>query len=91
MFMAFNDNTDLTSKYIKSVTYHLHPTFRPSKIKVTEAPFLLSRIGWGYFTITMDIEFQAWTKLPVLQLDHELSFNNKGHTQSILLEIDDIQ
>ena len=51
MFVAFNDNKDLTAKYIKSVTYHLHPTFRINKVKVSEAPFLLSRVGWGYFTI----------------------------------------
>ena len=51
MFLCFNDNKDLTAKYIKSVTYHLHPTFKPSKIKVSEAPFLLSRIGWGWFTV----------------------------------------
>ena len=89
MFMAFNDNKDITQKYIKSVTYHLHPTFTPSKIKVTEAPFLLSRIGWGYFTIQMDVEFQKWTNLPVIQLEHELSFNKNGHTQSVLLEIEE--
>ena len=80
MFVAFNDNKDLTAKYIKSVTYHLHPTFRVNKIKVSEAPFLLSRVGWGYFTIQMDIEFQAWTKQPVMRLEHELCFDNKGHT-----------
>ena len=57
MFVAFNDNKDETSRYIKSVTYHLHPTFTPSKIKVTEAPFLLSRLGWGYFNVEMDVEF----------------------------------
>ena len=51
MFVCFNDDHDLTSKYIKSVTYHLHPTFKVNKIKLTEAPFLLSRIGWGYFEI----------------------------------------
>ena len=51
MFVAFNDNKDETSRYIKSVTYHLHPTFRPNKIKLNEAPFLLSRVGWGYFEI----------------------------------------
>ncbi len=57
MFMSLNNDPEATSKYIKSVTYHLHPTFRPNKIKVTEAPFLLSRVGWGYFDIEMDIEF----------------------------------
>ena len=88
MFVAFNDNKDLTANYIKSVTYHLHPTFTPSKIVVSEAPFLLSRVGWGSFEIAMDIEFQPWTNLGVLPLEHMLSFSNKGHTQSILLEVD---
>ena len=57
MFMAFNDNKEETSKFIKSVTYHLHPTFKPSVIKVSEAPFLLSRVGWGYFEVEMVVEF----------------------------------
>ena len=56
MFMSLNTPEE-TARYIKSVTYHLHPSFAKNKIKVTEAPFLLSRVGWGYFEITMDIEF----------------------------------
>ena len=51
MFVSLNGNPEETQRYIKSVTYHLHPTFRPNKIKVTEAPFLLSRLGWGYFEV----------------------------------------
>ena len=88
MFVAFNDNKDETARYIKSVTYHLHPTFRPNKIKVTEAPFLLSRLGWGYFPVEFDVEFHEWTKLGTVKMEHMLSFDNKGHTQSILLEVD---
>ena len=57
MFVAFNDNKDLTAKYVKSVTYNLVPGFKPTKIKVSKAPFLLSRVGWGYFTVNFDIEF----------------------------------
>ena len=89
MFMAFNDDKDETNKFIKSVTYHLHPTFKPSVIKVTEAPFLLSRVGWGYFEVEMDVEFQEKIQLPIMQLTHMLCFENKGHTQSIILEIGD--
>ena len=55
--MSINGSPEVTSKYIKSVTYHLHPTFKPSDITVKEAPFLLSRLGWGYFDVEMDIEF----------------------------------
>ena len=85
--MSLNDQVDLTSKYIKSVTYFLHPTFKPSEITVSEAPFLLSRVGWGYFEIEMLVEFQPHTGVKTMRLNHELCFENKGHTQSILLEI----
>lgn len=57
MFMSLSNDVAETSNFIKSVTYHLHPTYRVNKIKVTEAPFLLSRTAWGYFEISMDIEF----------------------------------
>ena len=87
MFVSLNGNPEETAKYIKSVTYHLHPTFKPNKIRVDEAPFLLSRVGWGYFEITMDIEFQPDTGLGTKQMAHMLEFSDKGKTQSILLEI----
>ena len=58
MFITLNnEKVDETSKFIKTVTYHLHPTFKPSVIKVDKAPFLLSRIGWGYFEVEFDVEF----------------------------------
>ena len=87
MFVSLNGNPEETQKYIKSVTYHLHPTFRPNKIKVSKAPFLLSRLGWGYFEIEIDIEFQPRTGLGTKRLAHMLNFDGKGKTQSLLLEV----
>ena len=87
MFVSLNGSPEETNKYIKSVTYHLHPTFRQPKIKVSEAPFLLSRLGWGWFEVEMDIEFQPSTKLGTKRLKHMLEFDGNGKTQSILLEV----
>ena len=56
MYLTLNTPTKI-AKYIKSVTYRLHPTFKPRLITVIEAPFLLSRVGWGTFEIDMDVEF----------------------------------
>ena len=56
-------------------------------ITVTEAPFLLSRLGWGYFDVTMDVEFQPWTGIKPLTMVHELCFENLGKTRSILLDV----
>ena len=80
MFVCLNNDKDATQKIIKSVTYHLHPTFKPSVIKVEEAPFLLSRVGWGYFDVEVDIEFQKSTGLGLKKVVHELCFNGKGKT-----------
>ena len=75
MFVCLNNDKDATQKYIKSVTYHLHPTFKPSVIKVEEAPFLLSRVGWGYFDVEVIVEFQPNTNIGVKKIVHELCFD----------------
>ena len=80
MFVCLNNDKDATQKIIKSVTYHLHPTFKPSVVKIEEAPFLLSRIGWGYFDIEVEIEFQKSTGLGLKKVVHELCFDGKGKT-----------
>ena len=74
MFVCLNNDKDATQKIIKSVTYHLHPTFKPNVIKIEEAPFLLSRIGWGYFDVEVEIEFQKSTGLGLKKVVHELCF-----------------
>uniref|UniRef100_A0A7S3HWI0 YEATS domain-containing protein n=1 Tax=Favella ehrenbergii TaxID=182087 RepID=A0A7S3HWI0_9SPIT len=86
MFMSLSNDVEETAKFIKSVTYHLHPTFKPSVIKVSEAPFLLSRLGWGYFDVEMEVEFQPSTGLGKKNLVHELCFDEDGKTQSFLIE-----
>jgi transcription initiation factor IIF auxiliary subunit len=87
MFITLNGDTDLTAKYIKSVTYHLHSTFTPSVIKIVEAPFLIARVGWGCFKIKMDVEYHEWTGMPKATLQHMLSFDGNGRTSSIVMEI----
>eukprot|EP01063_Lacrimia_lanifica_P040804 TRINITY_DN938_c1_g1_i1.p1 TRINITY_DN938_c1_g1~~TRINITY_DN938_c1_g1_i1.p1 ORF type:complete len:506 (+),score=140.80 TRINITY_DN938_c1_g1_i1:128-1645(+) len=42
---------------VSHVTFKLHQTFKPSTITVRERPFVLSRRGWGEFTITLTVAF----------------------------------
>ena len=44
---------------IDSVRYTLHPTFQssPQKIRAREIGFKLTRVGWGTFTVGIQIEF----------------------------------
>jgi transcription initiation factor IIF auxiliary subunit len=58
-----NGKAEESSKYIKSVTYHLCYGFNPRVIKVTQAPFLLARVGWGYFDVELVVEYHPEYKL----------------------------
>jgi transcription initiation factor IIF auxiliary subunit len=44
---------------IDSVGYTLHPTFhsQPQKVRARETGFGLTRVGWGTFTVGIQIEF----------------------------------
>ena len=77
-----------TAKYIKSVTYHLHPTFRPRAVRVDRPPFLLSRLGWGYFEVFLDVEFQPWVQLGTERITHTLDFHGRGKTNICAFDID---
>ena len=86
MYLTLNTPTKI-AKYIKSVTYRLHPTFKPRLITVIEAPFLLSRVGYGTFEIDMDVEFKPSTSLGIQELSHCLHFHDEGKSLCILLQI----
>jgi hypothetical protein len=77
-----------TSKLVRKVVYGLHPTFGATEIEVKEAPFELSRVGWGSFEIPIKIYFQSWMKLKPLELTHELSFNGEGETKVQIVQLD---
>jgi len=65
-------------QYIESVEFKLHPTFRPPNIILTAAPFQLTRYGWGYFTITVKLNFKQYLNKPPFLLNHTLSFDGNG-------------
>ena len=49
---------------------------------------MLSRIGWGFFDVEMDIEFHTSTGLGKKKLVHELCFDGDGKNAAIFLEVD---
>lgn len=88
MYVSLAVDKEQTGKFIESVKYFLHPTFRPSEIVVNQHPFILSRIGWGYFEVEMEIRFKPWTKIPVMKLAHMLSFENGGSSAAFFIEVE---
>ena len=72
------DGKEHVSKYIQEVMYILHPTYAKSVIKITEPPFRITRLAWGYFDVTMKITFKRKFKIGTVDLVHNLKFNNGG-------------
>ena len=70
------------------MTFHLHETFRPNKVTIAQQPFVIARIGWGYFEIHIVIKFKAWTKLPDMEVDHMLSFDEGGASAGFFIEVE---
>ena len=82
-----NGNAEESNAYIKSVTYHLHPTFKPAVVKVTQAPFLIARVGWGYFDIKVVVEYHPQYKLKNETFEHELNFNQPNTCRNVVVEV----
>lgn len=89
-FVTINGDPALTSRYIKSVTYHLHPTYPEPVVKTEKPPFELTKLAWGWFEVRFEIVFQPTTGVKKRNLHHTLIFSGTGQTKSIMIEIDDI-
>jgi len=71
------------SDMIASVEYRLHPTFDPSSVLVTEAPFALPTMsGWGTFEVTVVINW-APGRGPPLEAKHSLRFDTDACSTTV--------
>jgi NAD-dependent SIR2 family protein deacetylase len=55
------DNRESLDELIDFVEYELHPTFKPSSVRVDKAPFELSRTGWGTFNVGVKVHWKKST------------------------------
>lgn len=55
---------------------------------VSRAPFEVTRIGWGYFDVTVEIHWKRELRQPVTVLQHELCFeaDGKARTHTVVFE-----
>jgi hypothetical protein len=72
----FVTGPDSVLRQISSVQYSLHPTFTPSLVTVSamgdpKMPFRLTRVGWGVFTVGIQVVFRDGR---TTRLSHMLSF-----------------
>jgi len=69
---------DDVDSFIEKIEFVLHPSFQPSNVTVSAAPWELERVGWGFFIVHVTIHFKPdLNKLPCV-FDHELFFDKGG-------------
>ncbi|GAA5800060.1 hypothetical protein HPULCUR_005482 [Helicostylum pulchrum] len=84
------------SAFITCVRFHLHPSYKPNDvIDVTEAPFKLTRLGWGEFPIRIQLFFVDKKRNKTVDLIHHLKLDDShsgkqllGSERSIEIELD---
>ena len=70
-----DEDNDL-NKYIETVRFDLHETFRPPFIILTKPPFEVQRIGWGTFRILATVTFKKEYKVEKpIEVEIDLSFS----------------
>ena len=87
MFVLVNNSWEETARLVESVTYFLHPSFAINKVKCSESPFLLARVGWAYFDVRVQIDLKKEVGIDDIRMSHELSFEGNGVTRSFQTEI----
>jgi len=64
--------------YVERVVWTLHPTFHPPEVTCTGAPFDISRLGWGTFTVCAKVTLKPEYGGAILNAKHELDFDVEG-------------
>ena len=84
MFFTINESIQHTLRYVRSVRYHLHPSFKHSEVKRSQWPFEFTGDAWEEFEVGIEIEFNVLKKVGSGKrnlyhkafLKHRLDFNN---------------
>lgn len=73
------------SQLVDKVVYNLHPTFADPQVTISEGPlFSLTRIGWGYFEVGVDVYLKDGQ---VFKFSHELCFGQPESFRTVVLPL----
>merc|ERR1711871_737879 len=76
---------------IAKVVFHLHPTFSPAVVAVSDAPFQITRQGWGSFCITIEVHWlnllEVEKSVAPVFLKHNLCFEGENVCKSVTVPL----
>jgi len=99
LFVELQQNAKSIAEFVEKVKFKLapyytawpssdHHSFRVGKNpEVRSAPFEVTRIGWGYFPVTIMITWKSWLALPPTELEHELCFDGNGSSSTHRIDV----
>mmetsp|Transcript_2057 Transcript_2057/g.6207 ORF Transcript_2057/g.6207 Transcript_2057/m.6207 type:complete len:649 (+) Transcript_2057:94-2040(+) len=82
MELRFGNSEDASR--VAKVRYILHNTFAEPVVDVEEPPFRLTRRGWGYFTVHVEVHLKDSR---VVKLEHDLVFGQAESFRTVLLPV----
>jgi len=78
--------TDLA--FVDKVVFNIHHSFTPNVITVTNAPFEITRKGWGFFNTKVEIHYKpGMGPQNPTSVIHELSFEGNGNFQEVVVNL----
>ena len=86
--LAMCEEAEQASAIIESVTYKMPPQFRPAEVRLTQAPFLIGRVGLENVTISVEIEYRSIFNLENEVFDYQLGFGSQHSQVFKAVEVD---
>ncbi|GIM06571.1 hypothetical protein Vretimale_10790, partial [Volvox reticuliferus] len=90
-FFIRMDNELQDREFIERVVVHLHRTFNPPVVVLTEPPFLVRRVGWGIFVVRAEVHFKERWRHPPIWCRWLLDFDGMGDMMEAELEFTEQQ
>jgi len=69
--------------HVTKIMFKLHPTFTQQKVVIVKAPYKISRIGWGTFTVGVKVYWKDGTKS---NFKHTLNFTKEKTEGTVKVE-----
>eukprot|EP00887_Chlorella_sp_A99_P004585 scaffold4.g4585.t1 len=76
------------ARFIERVVVRLHPTFHPSSLVLTEPPFAVRRLGWGFFVVSVVVIFREEWSHEALVVHWMLEFEGSGGSREVEVEFE---
>ncbi|EFN57374.1 hypothetical protein CHLNCDRAFT_142764 [Chlorella variabilis] len=88
-FFVRMESLEEEREFIEQVVVHLHPTFRPSTLVLSEpGNFRVRRLGWGFFVVHAEIMLRPEWGGRTLALHWLLDFEGEGSMRGVELELE---